>query len=144
MKWASACLAIYLLAGGLGLPVFAAGKGGFAHFAGPTGGYLIGFFLAAFLVGIITDIADKRTELTGSKRFVVDLVAVLIGSSAIYAVGVPWLQQVTGMPMQKAFTVGALPFLLGDGIKMVAAVIIARSVRPAFGKTVAATKQSAV
>ncbi len=143
MKWGSACVGIYLLAGGMGLPVFAAGKGGFAVFASPTGGYLLGFLVAVFLIGVITDIADKKSEMSGSKRFVVDLIAVLIGSTAVYALGVPWLKTITGMPWQKAFAVGALPFLPGDAIKMTAAVIIARTVRPAFGRSNVAADQTA-
>lgn len=143
MKWGSACVGIYLLAGGLGLPVFAAGKGGFGVFAGPTGGYLFGFLVGVFLIGMVTDSLDKRTDLTGSKRFVFDLFAVLIGTVAIYALGIPWLKIVTGMPWEKAFMIGAVPFLPGAAIKIIAAVIIAKAVRPAFGRSNIATEQTA-
>ena len=54
----------------------------------------------------------------------------LIGAMVIYAIGVCWLKVVTDMSFAKAFSVGALPFLLGDVIKIVAAASIARALRP--------------
>ncbi len=134
MKWGTACVAIYLLAGGLGLPVFSAGRGGFAHFAGPTGGYLVGFLVAVFMVGVITDIADRSEQIEPGRRIVLDFIAVLIGSAMIYAVGIPWLKIMTSMPWEKAVAVGALPFLIGDMVKIVAAVTIAKAIRPSFNR----------
>jgi len=52
-RWGLASMGLYLLAGSIGLPVFSGGRGGLAHFLGPTGGYLIGFAVEAWLVGFI-------------------------------------------------------------------------------------------
>ena len=52
-RMGTASVALYLLVGALGLPVFAGGKGGFAHFFGPTGGYLAGFLLSAWITGVL-------------------------------------------------------------------------------------------
>jgi biotin transport system substrate-specific component len=129
-KWGVACIAIYLLAGSLGLPVFSAGRGGIAHFAGPTGGYLFGYLAAVFCVGVIADKAGLKYRERSPQRYGFDLLAAAIGVLVIYAMGVPWLKVVAHLSWQSALTVGALPFLVGDIIKLCAAVIIAAAVRP--------------
>ncbi|BBO80754.1 BioY family transporter [Desulfosarcina ovata subsp. sediminis] len=121
-RWGLISIGVYLLAGAVGLPVFAGGTGGIGKFVGPTGGYLFGFGAAAYLVGMI---AEK-----GRGRVVVDVLAMLAGTVAIYAFGVPWLKVVTGMSLSKAAAVGMLPFLIGDALKIAAAIPIARSLRP--------------
>jgi len=121
-RWGLASMGLYLLVGAIGLPVFAGGKGGFAHFFGPTGGYLFGFALASWLTGFISE--GSRASL------ILDIFAVIIGSLAIYGLGVPWLKIVTQMSWSKAFMVGVIPFLIGDATKAAVAVVLARSVRP--------------
>jgi biotin transport system substrate-specific component len=122
-KRAAAALGLYLLLGAVGLPVFANFKGGFAHFLGPTGGYLLGFVAAAWIAGAVSH--PKPSRFT-------DIVAVILGTLVIYAVGVPWLKAVTGMTWTKALAVGMLPFLAGDAAKAAAAVMLAWSLRPAL------------
>ncbi len=121
-RWGSASMALYLLVGAIGLPVFAGGKGGFVHFMGPTGGYLFGYLVAAWVTGFISE----RSRGT----MIPDIIAVVAGSLALYAMGVPWLKVVTHMSWTKALMVGVLPFLIGDAIKACVIVILARSVRP--------------
>lgn len=121
-RWGLASVAVYLLAGICGLPVFAGGTGGIGRIAGPTGGFLLGYLPVVFLVGWIAQCKP------GSMFR--DVAAMLTGAIVLYACGVPWLAMVTGMPLAKAFAVGMFPFLPGDGIKIAAAALIARSVRP--------------
>lgn len=121
-RWGLASMGLYLLIGAIGIPVFAGGKGGFAHFFGPTGGYLFGFALSAWLTGFISERSP------GS--LILDITAVIIGSLAIYSLGAPWLKIVTQMSWIKALMVGVIPFLIGDAIKAVVAIVLARSVRP--------------
>ena len=83
-RWGLASMGLYLLVGAIGLPVFAGGKGGFAHFFGPTGGYLFGFALASWITGFISERSP------GS--LILDVFAVIIGSLAIYGLGVPGLK----------------------------------------------------
>ncbi|MGZ3535954.1 MAG: biotin transporter BioY, partial [Thermodesulfobacteriota bacterium] len=59
-RWGSASMALYLLVGAIGLPVFAGGKGGFAHFLGPTGGYLFGYLVASWITGFISERSQGR------------------------------------------------------------------------------------
>jgi biotin transport system substrate-specific component len=121
-RWGLASLAVYLLAGACGLPVFAGGTGGIARFAGPTGGFLLGYLPVVFWVGWI---AERRP---GS--MLRDVAAMVCGAAVLYVCGVPWLMMVTGMPLSKALAVGMLPFLVGDALKIGAAALIAKSVRP--------------
>jgi len=124
--WGLASIGVYLLVGAIGLPVFAGGRGGLAHFFGPTGGYLLGFALSAWITGFISE---------RSKGFLIsDIIAVLAGSLAIYGLGVPWLKIVTQMSWSKTLIVGVIPFLPGDGIKATTAIILARSVRPILSR----------
>ncbi len=129
-RWGLASIAIYLLAGIVGLPVFAAGRSGFGTIMGPTGGYLIGYLPSVLAVGMISEKMGGAFSENKSKRMVVDLIAMLIGSAIIYACGVPWLKNVLGVPWDKALGFGMYPFLIGDGIKIAAACIIAGILRP--------------
>ena len=121
-RWAAASVAVYLLAGACGLPVFAGGGGGLGHLFGPRGGYLFGFLIAAWVVGRISELSRQRP--------VAEIVAMVVGSLIIYAVGVPWLQLILGLSLGKALAVGMYPFVPGDIIKIIAAYIIVKSVRP--------------
>lgn len=121
-RWGLTSMALYLLVGALGFPVFAGGKGGFAYLMGPTGGYLFGYLVASWVTGFISDRSKGRV--------ILDIIGVVIGSLALYALGVPWLKLVTHMTWTKALMAGVLPFLIGDAIKACVIVILARSVRP--------------
>lgn len=121
-RWGLISVGVYLLAGAVGMPVFAGGTGGIGKFVGPTGGYLLGFAAAAYLIGIIAE--------RGGGRVIIDIVAMVVGSAVIYAFGVTWLKVVTGMTVATAVAAGMLPFLIGDVVKIAAAVPIARTLRP--------------
>ncbi|MEA3232379.1 MAG: biotin transporter BioY [Thermodesulfobacteriota bacterium] len=121
-QWGSAAVGAYLLAGTLGLPVFAGGTGGIGRFFGPTGGYLLAYLPAVFLAGVIS----KRTKPSPAG----DVMAMLAAVTVIYGMGVPWLKTITGMTWGKSLAVGMVPFLIGDGIKIAAAIPVVRMVRP--------------
>lgn len=120
-RWGAASVGLYLLAGACGLPVFAGATGGIGRFAGPTGGFLLGYLPAVAAVGWI---AGARG---GIGR---DVAAMAAGAAVLYACGIPWLAGVTGLPLERAAAVGLLPFLPGDAVKIAAAALIARSARP--------------
>jgi biotin transport system substrate-specific component len=120
-KWGAASMAVYLLAGAAGLPVFVGGTGGIGHFAGPTGGYLAGFVPAVFVIGAIS---EKRAGVLS------DVAAMAVGSLIIYTLGVSWLTFHTGFSFSKTLMIGMVPFLPGDALKIAAAVWIARRLRP--------------
>jgi biotin transport system substrate-specific component len=113
-----ATVALYLLQGAIGLPVFAGTpeKGiGLLYMAGPTGGYLAGFVLAAGITGWLAERGFDRNVLTMG-------LAMLAGTVAIYALGLGWLATLIGA--EKAVEFGLLPFIPGDIAKLVLAAIV--------------------
>jgi biotin transport system substrate-specific component len=110
----AASLALYLLLGVLGLPFFAGGSSGLSALIGPTGGYLVGFVIAASLVGLLAARGMDR-RIPGA------FLAFLAGEMIIYLFGVGWLSVYLGF--RQAIAAGLLPFLVGDAIKLAAAVL---------------------
>ena len=105
-------IAAYLLQGVIGLPVFAGGAFGIATLVGPTGGYLVGFLIAAIVMGVLAE--------RGMGRGIVStIIAMMIGNVVIYVAGASWLANFTGA--EKALTAGVLPFLYGDVLKLAVA-----------------------
>ena len=125
--WAGAALGVYLLLGVAGVPVFAGGKAGIAAIVGPTGGYLIGFAVAAMTVAAMRQVLGRRfVPLT-----VADVVAVSLGLVVIYAIGWTQLALVTGMSAGQAFMAGVVPFVVLDVAKAAGAVFTAAAMRRA-------------
>ena len=119
----AAAVALYLLTGLIGAPVFAGFTGGIARFAGPTGGFLIGYLLMALIAGFI---AGKPGKNVSRVRLII---AVVTGLLAVYVPGVAWLKICTGSGWDKALMAGFIPFIPGDILKGIAAVIIAPGLR---------------
>ena len=107
----AASVALYLLLGIAGLGVFADGAHGWAAIAGATGGYMVGFLLAAPLVGLL---AERRWD----SRFSSALGALLTGNLVIYLVGLPWLAVVLHTNLEKTLEYGLYPFVPGDMVKL--------------------------
>jgi biotin transport system substrate-specific component len=110
MRRGGAALLLYLAIGALGAPIYAEGKAGLAALGGFTGGYLIGFAVAAAVVG-------RLAELGWDRRLPGSFVAMVIGTAIIYAFGVPWLKMTTGLAWSDAVAVGMTQFLLWDVAK---------------------------
>ena len=108
---------LYVGLGLVGLPFYAEGKGGVDVILGATGGYLIGFILAAALVG-------RLAELGWDRRFGGAVGATSLGTAVIYLVGVPWLAVTTGMTLGEAIAVGLMPFLVADIVKLLVAAAL--------------------
>lgn len=108
----AATLIAYLVEGGMGLPVFAGGGAGWATLAGPTGGYLIGFLVAAFVLGLLAERGMGRGPISTG-------LAMLVGTALIYVFGVTHLSGFIGF--EKAIAAGLMPFLYGDTLKLIVA-----------------------
>ena len=108
---------MYVLVGAAGLPVFAEASGGAAHLIGATGGYLVGFVVAAALVGHLARLGWDR-------RFITAAGLMLIGTLVVYAIGVPVLAIVAGLPFANALQAGALVFVPWDLAKVAAAALL--------------------
>ncbi len=111
----AAALLTYLAEGALGLPFFAGGASGLRVLSGATAGYLFGFVLAAYVIGLLAERGLERNLRTSLLPF-------LVGTVIIYACGVTWLAILVGS-LTKAITLGVLPFLIGDACKMIAAAL---------------------
>ncbi len=125
--WAAGSMALYVALGAAGVPVFAGGHAGLGVVAGPTGGYLIGFILAAG-AGALLRAGIKRV---GAPQLEADTAASIVLLAIVYAVGAAWLAASLHMPLAKAALVGIVPFLVGDAIKVAVAIAVAMGVRKA-------------
>ena len=106
---AAAAIMSYLMVGAAGLPVFAGGAAGIHVFAGPTGGYLIGFLFAAYLVGYLS-------ERGWDQKFWYAVISMTLGTLVIFLFGVIGLVRFTGT--EQVLQLGVIPFLPGAAIKV--------------------------
>ena len=104
----------YLAWGILGLPVFAGGGSGPATLFGPTGGYLLGFVIAAYAVGWLSERGWDRHILTTAA-------AMLIGTALVFAPGLVWLSRYVGW--DRVLDLGLYPFVLGGFLKVAMAAL---------------------
>jgi biotin transport system substrate-specific component len=84
---------------------------------GATGGYLVGFVVAAYVVGLLAERRQDRTVWSAVPAF-------LTGSAIIYLCGVPWLAHVAGVPWEEAVALGLTPFVIGDLAKILLAGLL--------------------
>lgn len=103
-------MVLYVAAGAIGLPVYAQGDAGLSRLLGSTGGYLVGFVMAAAVVGWLAERGWDRSPLTM-------LGMMAIGTLVIYAIGVPVLALVLPLPLPDAVNLGALVFAPWDALK---------------------------
>lgn len=125
--WAAASMALYVALGAIGLPVFAKGAAGLGVLAGPTGGYLLGFIVGA-AVGSAVCRALRAVKVAEP---IADGVAGLALLVTVYATGTTWLALSLHLSPAAAITVGVVPFILADIIKIAVAALIAAAVRAA-------------
>ena len=107
---------LYLLLGICGLPVFSGFSGGIGKLAGPTGGYLAGFIFLILIAGFFMKIFPKKKTLT--------ILGMVLGMAATYIFGTLWLAAQMELSFTAALSVGVLPYLLGDAVKIAAASIV--------------------
>ena len=117
----------YVLLGSLGLPIFAGAKGGLVTLFGPTGGYLLGFILAAYIIGKVIELEEKA-------NFGWVVLAMAIGSLIIYLLGAIQLALVVHLGVRKALLLGVAPFLPGDTLKLLAAASLYHKLQERFSQ----------
>lgn len=115
-KRGAAAMALYIALGAFGLPVFAGGESGLAYLSGATLGYLVGFVMAAYVIGLLAERGLERSVRTS-------IIPFLVGTIIIYACGVAWLTVILGS-FGQAIAAGLLPFLIGDALKLIAAALV--------------------
>ncbi|WP_256297916.1 biotin transporter BioY [Haloarchaeobius salinus] len=147
-RWGGFSMLLYLLTGAAGVPVFSDGGAGLGYALGPTGGYLVGYVVAAVVIGLVAHggLDAERPSAVPTWR---QSLALFVGIAVIYALGVPWLAETTEyslsasmavpldvpfvglsgptVTMPEAVVVGAAVFLPGDVLKIAATLGVVRS-----------------
>ncbi len=123
--WGGISFLIYIIMGMAGLPVFAGFKSGAAALLGPTGGYLIGFAIAAFLIGHLTDkFAEARKPLNLLMIMLVSNFTIvhLIGLVQLYF----WMDIAVGkhLGLKELLLAGSIPFIAGDIVKIIISALV--------------------
>jgi biotin transport system substrate-specific component len=108
---------VYILAALTGLPFYSDASGGYDVVFGATGGYVVGFIPAAYLIGLAARHGADRQLRRSVPLF-------LAGQAVVFAVGVPWLASSTGMSAAQALDAGFYPFILGGIVKAAVAAVV--------------------
>ena len=122
-KWGALSQLLFVAMGTIGLPVFSGMRGGWAHLVGPTGGFVLGYILAALIAGLLLDHFGRS--------FKVVLPVLILGALLIYLPGLPWMAYVLRMPLRGAFMTGMLPYLPGDLFKIALCAVLIPKIRAA-------------
>jgi biotin transport system substrate-specific component len=115
-KRGAAAMIAYIVEGAAGLPFFAGGASGMVVLTGATLGYLIGFIVAAYVIGLLAERGLERSVRTS-------IVPFLVGTLIIYLFGVTWLS-IFLKSLSQGIEFGLMPFLIGDAIKLIAAALV--------------------
>jgi biotin transport system substrate-specific component len=135
--WGGISMVMYAGLGAAGVPWFQNWSGGLAYITGPTGGYVIGFILAALFLGYFTDKFVRARSFRAMLGLMFFASFVLVYVPGLLQLSV-WLSAVKGQPVSfgHLLAIGAVPFLAGDAVKSAAAALAARAMTPkkAYGK----------
>ncbi len=118
----------YLALGLIGLPIFG-GSGGIGYFAGPTGGYLVGYLVGGILMSVVYHRLQQRKE---RPVLWAALTTVLVGMPVIYLLGSIWMSVVMQTTVVATILTAILPYILGDLSKCAAAIVLAVPIQKAL------------
>lgn len=121
MKRGTISVVVYILLGGIGVPVFAGWTAGFQKLAGPTGGYLIGYLFLAAITGYFADRFEDNLPIC--------LFGMIMGTLICYLFGTVWLAVLMKVSFGKALFMGVIPYLPGDAVKIALALLSAFPLR---------------
>lgn len=116
MRWGAAAIGCYVALGAVGLPVYAGFAGGISVLFGPTGGFLFGYILCAWIVGMLSQ------RLGFTRRAL--MLAMAAGTLACYLCGTAWFMLTTGANLAVSLAGCVLPFIPGDLVKIFLAAIL--------------------
>ncbi len=125
-KYSVAAVAVYILIGAVGLPVFSSFTGGLQCITGYTGGYIVGYIPCALIIGILTD----RFE---NSRIIYPL-SMIAGTAVCYLCGTLWYMHRAECGLAEAFAICVIPFIPGDIIKIAAASFIGLTLKKRIKK----------
>jgi len=131
-KYGALSQLIYIMIGSLGLPIFSNYQGGLGVLVGPTGGFLVGYVIAAFIIGLIMNPIIKSND--ASRLYVIKIVlACLAGMTTYFTTGTLWFMYITNTGLYAALFACVIPFLIGDALKITAAVFLIGKLRKNMG-----------
>lgn len=125
-KKATISVALYLLIGFVGVPVFAGFSAGAGKLLGPTGGYLMGYLALSWISGTILELFGKVNKI---KIVLKQTIALVSGTIGVYFLGSMWLVYQSKISFKEALFVGVLPFVVFDFIKIMVAIGIGNSMK---------------
>ena len=128
-KLGALSLMVFDLLAAAGVPILSGGRGGLGILLGPTGGYILSWPVAAFVIGKMLGKQENRTL----PKYI--LANTIGGVVVIYAIGATWLALMQGLDFRTAFVEGALIFLPGDAVKVIGASVIARAFHRVYPKS---------
>lgn len=126
MKAGTISCLLYLCLGAAGLPVFSAFSGGFGKLAGPTGGYLIGFLFLALIQGLFMHFFPGKN--------IAAIAGMILGTAVCYFFGTVWLAWQMHLSFGAALAAGVIPYLPGDGVKIIIAALAGPKLQAALRK----------
>lgn len=126
LKLGTISVIIYILLGLAGLPVFASFKSGPGTLFGPTGGYIIGYVFMALVCGFFID--------KWGNKFLPCFLGMILGTAVLYVFGSFWLAFQLSYTLPQAFMAGVIPYIPGDLIKLVIAVVLGQQLRKRLQK----------
>jgi biotin transport system substrate-specific component len=128
---------LFLVAGALGLPVFAGGTGGMSHLLGPTGGFLLGYFIAALVVGFYVG----KPQIAKKTPIIKIILASIIGYLIVYVVGIIQFMSVTSYSFAATITACVIPFIPGLVVKLILTIFLGYKLRPVVARYVFSEKE---
>ena len=117
-------LVIWAILGVVGVPVFTLFRSGPETLAGPTGGFIVGYIPAAFIIGLITERLNK------GNRIRTYVTAMLLGMLTYFLLGTAWFMYLTNAELRSTLMICVVPFLPGDFLKIAVATVLVRRLRP--------------
>lgn len=124
LKYGTLSVGVYLAVGAVGVPVFANFKGGLSSFAGPTGGFLIGFIILVVLCALTLRY----------KNIAVKIILSIAGLIGCHLCGVIWFSIALARSLWESFLIASLPYMIKDIISIIIAYFLAISIRKAIAK----------
>ncbi|MFW3145789.1 MAG: biotin transporter BioY [Thermoplasmatota archaeon] len=130
-RWGGASMAMYVGIGAAGIPWFTNGMGGLSALTGATGGYLLGFILAASFIGYMTERHVRSRKVAYLIPMLLFANFVLIFLPGLLVLNIWWGEFIGPITLVKLLSVGFVPFIAGDLIKIAAAAGLAKFILPA-------------
>jgi biotin transport system substrate-specific component len=121
--YGSLCIAIYLILGTLGLPIFSNFGGGIGHIMGPTGGFLLSYLPACCIMGLASKYKYSNKRPKNFTRLLI-IIYCTVATLLIYTIGTIWFANYTKKTIDQSLVLTVYPFLIGDAFKIAISIVL--------------------